>query len=205
MKTELMERKGFCKSLATTAASARILSFAQSLSSDHTELPEDFNRYTKGYAEFCASPPEKRVFYQVSDGGIVPTMLDEADWRQRAWNYSPAPSQIAGGMWDDVPLASPIPNLGGERPFKPTWDSLLEYETPDWYRDAKFGIWAHWSPQCVAEAGGWCAVISTSKGSGSDGCQRRSQLRDATMEDLRRGTQHDQGRFVPGREHQQPW
>jgi len=50
-------------------------------------------------------------------------------------------SQIAGGMWDDVPLASPIPNLAGDGPFKPTWDSLLEYEAPDWYRDAKFGIW----------------------------------------------------------------
>jgi alpha-L-fucosidase len=26
---------------------------------------------------------------------------------------------------------------------------------PDWFRDAKFGIWAHWGPQCVAEAGDW--------------------------------------------------
>jgi alpha-L-fucosidase len=34
---------------------------------------------------------------------------------------------------------------------------LLDYEAPDWYRDAKFGIWAHWSPQCVAEAGDWYA------------------------------------------------
>lgn len=66
--------------------------------------------------------------------------MDEDNWQQPAWNYSPAPSQIAGGMWDDVPLASPIPNLAGDGPFKPTWDSLLEYEVPDWYRDAKFGI-----------------------------------------------------------------
>ena len=34
---------------------------------------------------------------------------------------------------------------------------MLEYEAPDWYQDAKFGIWAHWSPQCVAEAGDWYA------------------------------------------------
>ena len=26
---------------------------------------------------------------------------------------------------------------------------------PDWFRDAKFGIWAHWGPQCVPEAGDW--------------------------------------------------
>ena len=60
-------------------------------------------------------------------------------------------------LWDDVPLQSPIPDLAGDGPFKPTWDSLLEYEAPDWYQDAKFGIWAHWSPQCVPEAGDWYA------------------------------------------------
>ena len=34
---------------------------------------------------------------------------------------------------------------------------LLEYDVPEWYRDAKFGIWAHWGPQCVPEAGDWYA------------------------------------------------
>ncbi|HMG07791.1 MAG TPA: alpha-L-fucosidase, partial [Mucilaginibacter sp.] len=33
-------------------------------------------------------------------------------------------------------------------PFKPSWDSLKQYQVPDWFRDAKFGIWAHWGPQC---------------------------------------------------------
>ncbi len=28
-------------------------------------------------------------------------------------------------------------------PFKPTWESLQNYKTPDWYRNAKFGMWAH--------------------------------------------------------------
>jgi len=28
-------------------------------------------------------------------------------------------------------------------PFKPDWNSLTNYQTPDWFRDAKFGIWAH--------------------------------------------------------------
>ena len=28
--------------------------------------------------------------------------------------------------------------------FEPTWESLRQYETPEWFRDAKFGIWAHW-------------------------------------------------------------
>ena len=43
-------------------------------------------------------------------------------------------------------------------PFKPDWASLTSrYQAPDWFRDAKFGIWAHWSAQCVPEAGDWYA------------------------------------------------
>src|SRR5271165_5541535 len=42
-------------------------------------------------------------------------------------------------------------------PFKPTWESLKQYKCPDWFRDAKFGIWAHWGPQSVPEEGDWYA------------------------------------------------
>ena len=44
-----------------------------------------------------------------------------------------------------------------EGQFKPTWESLSQYQCPDWFRDAKFGIWAHWGPQCQPEAGDWYA------------------------------------------------
>jgi len=27
--------------------------------------------------------------------------------------------------------------------FQPTWQSLSHYEVPEWFRDRKFGIWAH--------------------------------------------------------------
>lgn len=42
-------------------------------------------------------------------------------------------------------------------PFQPTPESLARYEVPRWFRDAKFGIWAHWGPQSAAEAGDWYA------------------------------------------------
>ena len=42
-------------------------------------------------------------------------------------------------------------------PFRPTWDSLTQYQVPDWFRDAKFGMWAHWGPQCQPEYGDWYA------------------------------------------------
>ena len=42
-------------------------------------------------------------------------------------------------------------------PFAPTRESLQAYKIPDWFRDAKFGIWAHWGPQSAIEDGDWYA------------------------------------------------
>ena len=49
--------------------------------------------------------------------------------------------------------------------YKPTWESLSDYECPAWFRDAKFGIWAHWGPQCQPEYGDWFARRMYEQGS----------------------------------------
>ena len=41
--------------------------------------------------------------------------------------------------------------------YQPNWESLSGWECPEWFKDAKFGIWAHWGPQCQAEDGDWYA------------------------------------------------
>ena len=41
--------------------------------------------------------------------------------------------------------------------FEPTWQSLEKHQTPEWFRNAKFGIWAHWGAQCVEGSGDWMA------------------------------------------------
>lgn len=41
--------------------------------------------------------------------------------------------------------------------FQPSWSSLAAYKVPDWFRNAKFGMWAHWGPQCQPEFGDWYA------------------------------------------------
>ena len=58
-----------------------------------------------------------------------------------------------------APTAIPAPAGFGTAagPFQPTWESLSNYQVPDWYRDAKLGIWAHWGPQCQPEMGDWYA------------------------------------------------
>ena len=41
--------------------------------------------------------------------------------------------------------------------YEPTWQSLEQHQTPEWFRNAKFGIWAHWGAQCVEGSGDWMA------------------------------------------------
>jgi alpha-L-fucosidase len=51
------------------------------------------------------------------------------------------------------PIRLPI----AKGPFVGTRDSLTNYSYPEWFRDAKFGIWAHWGPQAVPMMGDWYA------------------------------------------------
>ncbi|HKS82810.1 MAG TPA: alpha-L-fucosidase [Candidatus Acidoferrales bacterium] len=48
-------------------------------------------------------------------------------------------------------------NSQDEGPFQATKESLGKYRVPEWFRDAKFGIWAHWGPQSSVEEGDWYA------------------------------------------------
>ena len=41
--------------------------------------------------------------------------------------------------------------------FTATWPSLKAYTIPDWFADAKFGIWSHWGPQSAVGDGDWYA------------------------------------------------
>jgi alpha-L-fucosidase len=51
--------------------------------------------------------------------------------------------------------AGTLPITSG--PFTATRSSLDAYRIPEWFRDAKFGIWSHWGPQSGVEDGDWFA------------------------------------------------
>ncbi len=53
-----------------------------------------------------------------------------------------------------------------EGQYKADWSSLSEWECPEWFKDAKFGIWAHWGPQCEPEYSDWYARFMYYRGSG---------------------------------------
>ncbi len=42
---------------------------------------------------------------------------------------------------------------GAAQKFQPNWKSLSQYNTPEWFRDAKLGIFIHWGVYAVPEFG----------------------------------------------------
>ncbi len=55
--------------------------------------------------------------------------------------------------------------LTAQHKFEPTVSSLKHYETPDWFRDAKFGIYIHWGGQSVDGVADWYARTMYNQGS----------------------------------------
>ena len=158
-----MNRRDFCKFAAAAAALPRL---APANEARQSQVANGFGVYTQDYAGFCAMPERERVFYALDKGRIVSMKLSDKGWEPTDLGKAGLEAlPVPGGCWAGVPLESPIPGLGGDGPYKPVWDSLLQYDAPEWYRDAKFGIWAHWSPQCVPETGDWYARNMYEEGS----------------------------------------
>ena len=153
-----MQRREFCKLVAAAAAANAVPMKAQT----GPTVPAGFNKLRQSYEEFCATPENERIFYALVDGKIVEEKLKNADWSPTGWGE---PRELPGGSWDGVPMQAPVDGLNGDGPYQANWDSLLGYDAPEWYRDAKFGIWAHWSPQCVPEYGDWYARNMYEEGS----------------------------------------
>ncbi len=74
-----------------------------------------------------------------------------------AVNSKPVNTEKMGDInaFDEVQIDLPIT----DGPFKPTWESIeANYPgTPEWLREAKFGIWVHFGPQAAGESGDWYA------------------------------------------------
>jgi alpha-L-fucosidase len=164
LREKSMQRRDFCKLIAAAAAATAVPAAGQASNATASSAFNALNSLTEDYARFCATPAGERMFYALERGRIIAEKLDEKTWEPADWGNPPS-LPIPGGSWDGVPMNSPIADLGGEGPYKPTWDSFQQYDAPEWYRDAKFGIWAHWSPQCVPEAGDWYARSMYMEGS----------------------------------------
>jgi len=92
---------------------------------------------------------------------LPPQFLPMSLTRRRFLGSAVAGLGASVGPWSPVLAAAAA---DGDAQFQPTWDSLAQYRAPEWFRDAKFGIWAHWSAQCVPEQGDWYARLMYQQG-----------------------------------------
>lgn len=58
----------------------------------------------------------------------------------------------AASLLESSPLAQPLV-LSSDEPYQPQWGSLQQHSCPEWYRDAKFGIYFHWGLYSVPAFG----------------------------------------------------
>ena len=56
---------------------------------------------------------------------------------------------LAGAVVVTAAGAAKLGDQGAPGPFKPEWSSLKTHQDPEWFRDAKFGIYTHWGPVTV--------------------------------------------------------
>ena len=71
-----------------------------------------------------------------------PARIDQ-DWQKASRKYD-APRAA---------LLSDVDRAGRGGPFRADWESLEKYQAPEWYKDAKFGIFIHWGIYSVPAFG----------------------------------------------------
>ena len=69
----------------------------------------------------------------------TPQSLDDI-WQKASAKYGPARSAL-------------LKKIDQRGPFRSDWESLTTYQVPEWYKDAKFGIFVHWGVYSVPAFG----------------------------------------------------
>jgi len=97
-------------------------------------------------AVFAAAPSPVNAQAAVSSN--APTAAQDPREIDQAW-------QRGSAKYDEprAALLKEVDRRGHEGPFRPDWESLQKYEVPEWYKDAKFGIFIHWGVYSVPAFG----------------------------------------------------
>src|SRR5665213_1795144 len=83
-------------------------------------------------------PPQSPTMSTSPTTSETPLVIDEA-WRRASAKYDAARRA----------LLKQVDHAANDGPFRPDWASLASYKAPEWYRDAKFGIFIHWGVYSV--------------------------------------------------------
>jgi len=85
---------------------------------------------------------------QSATSSTAPTTSQDPKEIDQAW-------QRGNAKYDEprAALLKEVDRAAHEGPFRPDWESLEKYEVPEWYKDAKFGIFIHWGVYSVPAFG----------------------------------------------------
>jgi alpha-L-fucosidase len=83
-----------------------------------------------------------------AQNSTAPTASEDPGGIDQAW-------QKASNKYDSAraALLKDVDSANAQGPFRADWESLQKFEAPDWYRDAKFGIFIHWGVYSVPAFG----------------------------------------------------
>jgi alpha-L-fucosidase len=77
-----------------------------------------------------------------------PTASQDPGAIDQAWQ-----SSVAKYDGERSKILQHVENVNAAGPYRADWESLKTYQVPDWYKDAKFGIFLHWGVYSVPAFG----------------------------------------------------
>ena len=89
-----------------------------------------------------ASPCQTPISPTAPTASQDPVVIDQ-EWQKASAKYDAARGSTL----------KRVDQVSHDGPFRPDWESLRAYEVPEWYKDAKFGIFIHWGVYSVPAFG----------------------------------------------------
>ena len=108
--------------------------------------PSFFSRAVRTLGAFLLTLSTASTLYAQS--ATAPTASEDPAKVDQLW-------QKASSKYDvqRATLLKEVDEVNHEGRFRPDWESLQKYEVPEWYKDAKFGIFIHWGAYAVPAFG----------------------------------------------------
>ncbi len=88
-----------------------------------------------------------RVVAQTGDA-LAPTASQDPAVIDQIWQKS-----VSKYDAERTKILQDVDKVNASGPFRPDWESLQTYRVPEWYEDAKFGIFIHWGVYAVPAFG----------------------------------------------------
>ena len=85
---------------------------------------------------------------QTTSDPFAPTASQEPAAIDHIWQQAVSKYDAERGK-----ILHDVDRLNAAGPFRADWESLRSYKVPDWYKDAKFGIFIHWGVYAVPAFG----------------------------------------------------